>query len=71
MSALFETNNLASGEKLLPVKQSAAMLGVSPRTVWRMIADGQLTPVRFRRCTRVAVSQLMVYLKGGNKVGCL
>ena len=38
---------------LLPVKQAAALLGVCPRTVWRMIADGQLPAVRFRRCTRV------------------
>lgn len=71
MSEPFGANNSAAGEKLLPVKQAAVMLGVSVRTVWRMIADSQLTAVRIRGCTRVAVSQLAALVKGGNKVGCL
>jgi excisionase family DNA binding protein len=58
-------------EALVKVSEAAKLLCISPRTVWRMMAEGQLTPVRFRHCTRVAASQLLVLLKGGNKVGCL
>jgi len=57
------------GDESLRVKEAAAILKISPRTVWRMIADGQLTAYRFRRCTRVLLSQVMSYLKGNGKVG--
>jgi excisionase family DNA binding protein len=53
----------------ISVKDAAVMLGISPRTVWRMIADGQLTPVRFRHCTRLLLSQVSSYLNGNGKVG--
>jgi excisionase family DNA binding protein len=56
---------------LVGVKKAAAMLGVSPRTVWRMIADGQLRVVKFRRCTRLSLAQVMSYLQGNGKVGGL
>jgi excisionase family DNA binding protein len=53
----------------LRVKDAAAILNVSRRTVWRMIADGQLTASRIRRCTRLSLAQVMGYLKGLGKVG--
>jgi excisionase family DNA binding protein len=56
-------------DESLRVKDAAAILKVSPRTVWRMIADGQLTASRFRRCTRVSLAQVLSYLKGGGKAG--
>jgi excisionase family DNA binding protein len=56
-------------DESLRVKEAAAMLKVNPRTVWRMIADGQLTASRFRHCTRVIRSQVMSYVKGNGKVG--
>jgi excisionase family DNA binding protein len=63
---------VGSGDgKLLRIGEAAHRLGVSPRTVWRMIADGQLTPVRFRRCTRLALAQIVSCLQGGGKVGGL
>ena len=62
-----ETSDAVAG--LVTVKRGASMLGVSSRTVWRMIADGQLTAIRFRRCTRLMLSQVMGYLKGDGKVG--
>jgi excisionase family DNA binding protein len=37
----------------LRVKEAAAICNASQRTIWRMIADGQLTAYRFRRCTRL------------------
>jgi excisionase family DNA binding protein len=67
-----ETNNNSEhAASLLQVKQVAAMLGVSQRTVWRMIADGQLKAVRVRRCTRLLLAEVMEYMNGGSKVGCL
>jgi len=53
----------------LRVKDAAAMSKVSQRTIWRMIADGQLKAYRFRRCTRLLRSQLVNYMKGNGKVG--
>jgi excisionase family DNA binding protein len=61
-----ENSNGETGERLLSVKDTAQMLGVSGRTVWRMIADGQLTPVRIRRCTRLFFADVVRLLKGGN-----
>ena len=55
-------------EMLLTVGETAEKLGVSRRTVWRMIADEELTARRFRRCTRLMLSQVMGYLKGNGKV---
>ena len=55
----------------ISVKDAAVMLGVSPRTIWRMIADGQLTAVRVRGCTRLFSSQVMSYLQNAGKVGVL
>ena len=61
----------ASGEKLLRVKEAAARLAVSPRTVWRMIAAKTLKAVHVRGCTRVLLAEVAKYLKGGTTVGCL
>jgi excisionase family DNA binding protein len=43
---------------LIAVKQAAERLAVSPRTVWRMIAEGQLKVVRIRRCTRLSKAEI-------------
>jgi excisionase family DNA binding protein len=58
-----------SREESLRVKEAAKILNISQRTVWRMIADGQLTASRIRRCTRLLRSQVLGYLKGNGKVG--
>jgi excisionase family DNA binding protein len=65
-----ETNN-GSEAGLVRVKRAAALLGVSPRTVWRMISENQIKAVHVRRCTCVLLSDLMRLVHGGNKVGCL
>jgi len=64
-----EENNIDSSVRLVTVKEAAKLLCVSVRTVWRMIADGELTPFRFRRCTRLLLAEVLSYLKGKGKVG--
>jgi excisionase family DNA binding protein len=66
-----EITNKENDASLVRVKRAAAMLGVSPRTVWRMIADQQLKAVHVRRCTCVLASELKQFFQGGNNVGCL
>lgn len=56
-------------EVYVRVKDAAAIYKTSPRTIWRMIAAGELTAYRFRRCTRLLRSQVMGYLKGNGKLG--
>lgn len=43
---------------LVKVQDAARLLQVSPRTVWRMIAEGQFKAVRVRRCTRLLRAEL-------------
>ena len=62
-------DNNEQAPHLLKVPEAAAMLGVSSRTIWRMIADGELTARRFRRCTRLMLSQVSSYVKVEGKVG--
>ena len=66
-----EQPDMNVNDALVKVTEAAKMLCVSPRTIWRMIAEGQLTPVRFRRCTRVSLTQISRFLKGGGKVNCV
>ena len=54
-----------NGGCLITVQQAAAMLAVSPRTVWRMIAEGQLRAVRLRGCTRLVLEEVSSLLKNG------
>ena len=56
-------------DEFMRVKDAAAIYKTSPRTIWRMIAAGELTAYRVRRCTRLLRSQVMGYLKGNGKVG--
>ncbi len=51
--------------RLIPIKEVAARLGVSVRTVWRMIADGQLPqPVKVRARTMVAEQHVEAIIGG-------
>jgi excisionase family DNA binding protein len=43
---------------LLTIPEAAERLRVSERTIYRMIADGELEPLRFRGCTRIAASEI-------------
>ena len=47
----------------LSVPQGAAVLGVSERTVWKMIAAGEIPAIRHgRRITRVKRSELLALI---------
>jgi excisionase family DNA binding protein len=50
------------GQGLLRMKAAAARLGVSVRTVYRVIADGGLTLVRVRGCACIAENDLTNYI---------
>lgn len=52
---------------MVRVKKAAALLGVSPRTVWRMIADGQLKRICVRGCTCVLRADVLNFGKTATK----
>ncbi len=68
---VIDTSEIPPDARMLETKQVAAMLGVSVRTVWRLVAAGQLPqPVRFnRKLVRYRVSDLTRWLEGLNAVG--
>jgi excisionase family DNA binding protein len=43
-------------DRLLTVKEAARYLGVSARTIYRMVGDGQLRTLKIRGCTRLRQS---------------
>lgn len=50
--------------RLLTVGQAASCLGVSQRTVWRMLQAGNLTPIYIGKgSTRIRSSQLEEYIQ--------
>jgi len=61
----------SGSEGLLRVRDAADFLAVSERTVWRMIALGELKTARVRRCLRIYRASLEQYLKAQNQVGCV
>jgi excisionase family DNA binding protein len=51
-------------ERLVSVKEVAALLGISVRKVWRMIAAGQfVAPVRMGRSRRWPQSEIQQYVE--------
>ncbi|MDR0837023.1 MAG: helix-turn-helix domain-containing protein [Propionibacteriaceae bacterium] len=52
------TNTYRVTEELVSRAESAEMLGLSPRTLDRLTAAGQLTAVRFGRVVRFKLSDL-------------
>jgi excisionase family DNA binding protein len=56
-----KTNGEQKG--MVRVKQAAALLGVSPRTVWRMLADGQLKKICVRGCTCLVLADVVNFGK--------
>lgn len=49
-------------EKLLTYKAAGELLGVTERTVWTLVADGDLPAVRFGRSVRIDPADLRAYI---------
>lgn len=61
---LMETSgNHDGGGALIRVKAAAAQLGVSVRTLYRIIAENELTLVHVRGCSCIEESDLRDYIK--------
>jgi excisionase family DNA binding protein len=48
---------------LVDTATAARLLGVSPRTVWTLISEGQLHAVRIRRAVRISVAELQRFVE--------
>jgi excisionase family DNA binding protein len=54
--------------KAVRVARAADELGVSPRTIWRLMAKGELERVQIGRAVRVKASSIEAFLaKGGRR----
>jgi excisionase family DNA binding protein len=53
MSSVDTKREASPSRRLWSVKETADSLGVSCRTIWRMIALGELKSVRIGRCVRI------------------
>jgi len=49
---------------LLRVPQVAERLGVSPKTVWRLVAAGEIESVKIGRARRIAPEDIAAYVAG-------
>lgn len=56
--------------KQLRVKEAASRLGVSARTVWRLIAEGELPIVHVRKCACVSEVDLEAYIGRSKRRVC-
>lgn len=56
------TNTTPMLERLLSYKQAGALLGVTERTVWTLVNDGELPAVRFGRSVRIDPADLRTYI---------
>lgn len=53
-------------ESLLTVPQVAKLIGLAPRTVWKMIAEGRIPePIRVGRYVRFKASEVDRWIKTG------
>jgi excisionase family DNA binding protein len=57
-------NRLPSTTAFLRMKEVALRLGVSVRTLYRIVAEGKLHIVRVRRCACIAEGDLRRYMTG-------
>lgn len=49
-------------ERLLTYREAGKLLGVTERTVWTLVADGELPAVRFGRSVRIDPADLRAYI---------
>lgn len=56
------SNTAPKVEPLLTYKQAGALLGVTERTIWTLVNDGELPAVRFGRSVRIDPTDLRAYI---------
>lgn len=56
---------IGSSHSLLRVREAAAGLSVSVRTIWRLIASGELAAVRIGRSVRITRDSLSTFIENG------
>ena len=62
----------SSGDELLPTREAARYLGISPRTIWGLtFPRGPLPVSRFGRAVRYSRSDLDAFIVRSKKVGGL
>ena len=61
------TKSLCGYPAALNVKETAQILRVSTKTVYKLIAEGKLPAVKVGRENRIAKSELIQYLRQGEK----
>jgi predicted DNA-binding transcriptional regulator AlpA len=58
-----------AGDRLLPVGAVAAILNVSPRSLWKMLYSGKLpTPVRLGRSVKWRLTDVQAFIARGCRV---
>ena len=67
---LRSNSNATEGVKiLLPLKEAAAALSISPRKLWGMTANHEIPHVRLGRCLRYPLADLVRWIEA-HKEGC-
>ena len=65
MSTSDQPNGQGAAPLVLRVAETAGLLAVSPRTVWRLIGTGDLSVVRVLGSVRVTRASVDAFLKRG------
>ena len=56
-------------ERLLTYRQAGELLGVTERTVWTLVDQGQLPSVRFGRSVRIEPADLRKFIEQSKQCG--
>lgn len=58
MSSKIKVASTVEGPRLVTVNRTAQILGISPRSTWRLVSTGALQTVKIGRSTRVKVESI-------------
>ena len=68
MTTPLQSDQGTATKLLLSVAEAAHALAISERTVWRLLASGDLQQVRCGRCSRVLAASIEAFIaKGGSR----
>ena len=63
MNSQIRTPGSTTIESLLTYRGAAKLLGVTDRTVWQLVKDGQIPAVRFNRSVRIDPADLRAFIE--------